>query len=185
MSPASHLAGIVACRVLTWLQANILCRMGASDHLLPCWELRYACSLRRRSCNRSLRWALRHRRATPALPGPHPDLDPYPETCHEIEVRWRCAGKDPRVETDFLPDKDREVEEAELRQKLAKEWELRQQVRPPLDYRPPLPSPRRPWIHVGTPPWLRRAPSHMMRTTWLHVHAQSHACQQCKVFNCI
>jgi len=33
------------------------------------------------------------------------------------------------VETDFLPDKDREVEEAELRQKLAKEWELRQQVR--------------------------------------------------------
>lgn len=33
------------------------------------------------------------------------------------------------METDFLPDKDREVEEAELRQKLGKEWELRQQVR--------------------------------------------------------
>ena len=36
------------------------------------------------------------------------------------------------METDFLPDKDREVEEAELREKLGKEWELRQQVSFPV-----------------------------------------------------
>lgn len=43
----------------------------------------------------------------------------------------RGAGKDPGVQTDFLPDKDREVEEEELREKLKLEWSLRQRVRLP------------------------------------------------------
>mmetsp|Transcript_10483 Transcript_10483/g.26865 ORF Transcript_10483/g.26865 Transcript_10483/m.26865 type:complete len:328 (-) Transcript_10483:353-1336(-) len=36
--------------------------------------------------------------------------------------------KNPLVETDFLPDRDREKEEAELREKLRKEWEEKQDV---------------------------------------------------------
>ena len=37
-------------------------------------------------------------------------------------------GKDPHVETGYLPDKDREAHEAQLREQLKKEYELRQQV---------------------------------------------------------
>ena len=33
------------------------------------------------------------------------------------------------MQTDFLPDKDREVEEEDLREKLKLEWNLRQRVR--------------------------------------------------------
>ena len=37
-------------------------------------------------------------------------------------------GKDPTVATDFLPDRERERVEEDLRRKLRQEYELRQQV---------------------------------------------------------
>lgn len=42
------------------------------------------------------------------------------------ENRVGKLGKDPTVDTDFLPDADRERQAEELRQQLKKEWELRQ-----------------------------------------------------------
>jgi protein FAM50 len=47
------------------------------------------------------------------------------------------VGKDPTVETDFLPDRERERKEEELREQLKQEFLLRQQARarpgvPPL-----------------------------------------------------
>lgn len=40
--------------------------------------------------------------------------------------RFATFGKDPTVRSDFLPDKDREREEEQLRQKLKQEWETKQ-----------------------------------------------------------
>ena len=40
--------------------------------------------------------------------------------------RFATLGKDPTVRTDFLPDKDRQRQEEELREQLKKEWGLRQ-----------------------------------------------------------
>ncbi len=40
--------------------------------------------------------------------------------------RFATLGKDPTVRTDFLPDKDRQRQEEELREQLKKEWALRQ-----------------------------------------------------------
>lgn len=40
--------------------------------------------------------------------------------------RFATLGKDPTVRTDFLPDKDRQRAEEELREQLKKEWALRQ-----------------------------------------------------------
>lgn len=37
-------------------------------------------------------------------------------------------GKNPAVDTNFLPDREREAAEERLRQQLRKEYELRQQV---------------------------------------------------------
>lgn len=39
-----------------------------------------------------------------------------------------CSGKDPSVETHFLPDQDRAVAEINLRAQLKEEWTLRQKV---------------------------------------------------------
>lgn len=40
----------------------------------------------------------------------------------------RKLGKDPTVHTDFLPDREREMEEQHVREQLKKEYELRQKV---------------------------------------------------------
>ena len=48
--------------------------------------------------------------------------------CDIARVAHAIAGKDPSVSTDFLPDKDRELEEEQVREQLKKEWQLRQQV---------------------------------------------------------
>ena len=45
-------------------------------------------------------------------------------------------GKNPEVQTDFLPDKDREKFEESTRKQIELEYEIRQQVQTP-----PLPSP--------------------------------------------
>ena len=37
-------------------------------------------------------------------------------------------GKDPSTHTSFLPDKDRELQEEQMREQLKQEYELRQQV---------------------------------------------------------
>lgn len=42
--------------------------------------------------------------------------------------RFATLGKDPSVQSDFLPDRDRERQEEELRQALKREWALRQAV---------------------------------------------------------
>ena len=76
--------------------------------------------------------------------------------------------------TDFLPDKDREVEEAELRQKLAKEWELRQQARLPL-------RPRRRCLFTTLQAWSSKQiadfkhPCTCCVTTWPQRQAQTDA----------
>uniref|UniRef100_A0A061RG92 Protein FAM50 n=1 Tax=Tetraselmis sp. GSL018 TaxID=582737 RepID=A0A061RG92_9CHLO len=43
------------------------------------------------------------------------------------QTRVKKLGKDPKVETDFLPDREREKEEEELRAKLKREWEEEQE----------------------------------------------------------
>lgn len=40
--------------------------------------------------------------------------------------RFATLGKDPTVRSDFLPDKDRDREEQELREQLKQEWEEKQ-----------------------------------------------------------
>lgn len=40
--------------------------------------------------------------------------------------RFATLGKDPTVRSDFLPDKDRDRDEQELREQLKREWELQQ-----------------------------------------------------------
>ena len=42
-------------------------------------------------------------------------------------VKKSKFGKDPTVETSFLPDKDREIREQQLREELRKEWEAKQE----------------------------------------------------------
>ena len=42
----------------------------------------------------------------------------------------RGVGKDPTVRTDFLPDRERERREEDLRHQLKTEFQLRQQVAP-------------------------------------------------------
>jgi protein FAM50 len=59
------------------------------------------------------------------------DLNNYNDdngTNHPQQQKRKFAtlGKDPTVTTAFLPDKDRDCQEEELRQQLAKEWELQQ-----------------------------------------------------------
>lgn len=46
------------------------------------------------------------------------------------QLRLKKVGKDPTARTDFLPDKEREAEEAAVRAQLKKEYELRQKVCP-------------------------------------------------------
>lgn len=44
------------------------------------------------------------------------------------KLKFSTLGKDPTVKTDFLPDKDRERLEEELREKLKKEWVAKQEA---------------------------------------------------------
>lgn len=59
----------------------------------------------------------------------HPPLISHPHhTTHPTPTphRYGKFGKDPGVATSFLPDKDREREEEELRRALKKEWHASQ-----------------------------------------------------------
>lgn len=55
------------------------------------------------------------------------DEEPEEEDKAEAPTEKRIK-KNPLVETDFLPDRDREKEEAELREKLRREWEIQQEM---------------------------------------------------------
>ena len=46
----------------------------------------------------------------------------------ESSLKTSGIGKDPTTYTAFLPDKDREQQEQQLREQLQQEYELRQQV---------------------------------------------------------
>ncbi|KAM8965356.1 LOW QUALITY PROTEIN: protein FAM50A [Sarcophilus harrisii] len=52
------------------------------------------------------------------------DGDPLQET---IPLKKRKLGKNPDVDTSFLPDRDREEEENRLREELRQEWEAKQE----------------------------------------------------------
>uniref|UniRef100_A0A674NB90 Family with sequence similarity 50 member A n=1 Tax=Takifugu rubripes TaxID=31033 RepID=A0A674NB90_TAKRU len=47
--------------------------------------------------------------------------------CVPITTKKKKLGKDPDVDTSFLPDRDREEEENRLREELRQEWELKQE----------------------------------------------------------
>uniref|UniRef100_A0A8C6NRX7 Family with sequence similarity 50 member A n=1 Tax=Nothobranchius furzeri TaxID=105023 RepID=A0A8C6NRX7_NOTFU len=53
------------------------------------------------------------------------DLDCENLTC--VPVKKKKLGKNPDVDTSFLPDRDREEEENRLREELRQEWELKQE----------------------------------------------------------
>ncbi|KAH9603022.1 hypothetical protein KSS87_008927 [Heliosperma pusillum] len=57
-------------------------------------------------------------------------LEPNEETKTQNLVQQKCAklGKDPTVETSFLPDTDREAEEQAERERLKRLWLLHQQI---------------------------------------------------------
>ncbi|MEQ2274403.1 Protein fam50a, partial [Xenotaenia resolanae] len=44
-----------------------------------------------------------------------------------VPVKKKKLGKNPDVDTSFLPDRDREEEENRLREELRQEWELKQE----------------------------------------------------------
>ena len=52
------------------------------------------------------------------------------DAAEKEQLRLRRIGKDPTARTDFLPDKEREAEEAAVRAQLKKEYELRQKACP-------------------------------------------------------
>lgn len=45
----------------------------------------------------------------------------------EITTKKKKLGKNPDVDTSFLPDRDREEEENRLREELRQEWEAKQE----------------------------------------------------------
>lgn len=45
----------------------------------------------------------------------------------EVTTKKRKLGKNPDVDTSFLPDRDREEEENRLREELRQEWEAKQE----------------------------------------------------------
>ena len=60
------------------------------------------------------------------LPDSAPDADRDPADVKQLFVKKRF-GKNPTVDTSFLPDKDRQAEEDRLREQLRREWVERQE----------------------------------------------------------
>ena len=75
----------------------------------------------------TLAWNLRCfapvQNASPSAGDPAENQDEAPAK----KKRFSKFGKDPTVNTDFLPDRDRELEEQKIREKLKAEWLKKQE----------------------------------------------------------